>query len=182
MNHTVRSKHITNAILVAGVLLLLPIAAHAEASARPLIMKMGIGKTSFKTNLNTAALTSKGYTVNSYRQTDVYENSNHLSVALKLTPKVNVELGWQGLGKVKSSLDIDLPVGKTAQQAAEDIIAASPHQSSGLFYTFGANYIQPVNSRLDLRVGAGWLLGTDTHRVTIIGEDVDISGSSNASF
>ena len=70
MNHTVQSKHITNAILVAGVLLLLPIAAHAEANGRTLMMKMEIGELSFNTGLDRAVLTSKGYTVNSSRQTD----------------------------------------------------------------------------------------------------------------
>ena len=182
MNHTMRFKYPTNSILVVGALSLLPMAAYAEAKDWPLTIKMGIGKASFNTVLNTTALTSKGYTVNSYRQTDVDENSNHFSVALKLTNKVNVELGWQALGKMKSSLDIGLPAGKTVQQAAEDIAAASPHQSSGLLYTLGANYVQPVYSRLDLRVGAGWLLGTESHRITINGEDVDVNDSSSAPF
>ena len=95
---------------------------------------------------------------------------------------MSVALGWLSLGKVKSSLDIDLPAGKTTQQAAEDIVAASPHQSGGLLYTLGVNYVQPVYSQLDLRVGAGFIAGKDEHRVTINGDDIDLDESNSAPF
>ena len=149
----------------------------------PVTFKVGLGKASFDTNLNTAALTSKGYTVNSYQQTDLNEDSNRLSIALGVTEKMSVELGWQSLGKVKSSLDIDLPAGKTTQQAAEDIVAASsPHQSGGLLYTLGVNYVQSVYSQLDVRVGAGFVTGKDEHRITINGDDIDFDESNSAPF
>ena len=53
INHTMRSKYITNTILVSGVFLSFPMMANAGSIGWPVTFKVGLGKASFDTDLNT---------------------------------------------------------------------------------------------------------------------------------
>ena len=167
---------------LVGALLMLPVVSHAGSPTGPLTLQVGVGKVSFDKDLNTSALTSKGYVVNSYSQSDVDENSLSFSVSVPVTHKVSVELGLQKMGEVKSSLDVTLPTGISAAQAAKDISEASPQQLGGLTGVIGANYTQPINSRLDFKLGAGVSLGKNDHRVTVNGEEFDNDDTSTAPY
>lgn len=155
---------------------------NAGSSSGLLIFQVGIGKVSFDKDLNTADLVLRGYTVNSYSQNTINKDSHSLSVSVPVTPKISAELGLQKMGEIKSSLDVTLPAGKSVQQAAQDIVDASPQQLGGLTAVIGANYIQPINSQMDLRLGAGVSLGKDDHRIVINGEEFDYDDSSTAPY
>jgi len=169
-------------VLLVGALSVFPIISHAGSPTGPLTFQVGAGKVSFDKGLDTSALTSKGYVVNSYSQSDVDENSLSLSVSVPVTRKVSVELGLQKMGEVKSSLDVTLPTGISAAQAAKDISKASPQQLGGLTGVIGANYTQPLNSRFDFKLGAGVSLGKNDHRVTVNGESFDNDDTSTAPY
>ena len=148
----------------------------------PLTFQVGVGKVSFDNNLDTTGLTLKGYSVNNYSQSVVDEDSHSLGISIPITPKISAELSVQKMGEVRSSLDVTLPAGTSAEQAAQDIVAVSPQQLGGLTIAIGANYIHPVTNRVNLRLGAGMSLGKDDHRLTINGEEFDYDDSSTAPY
>ena len=168
--------------VLVGALLLLPVSSYAGSTMGQITFQIGMGKVSFDKNLNTTALTMKGYNVNSYSQSVVDEGSYSLGMSMSITPKISAELSVQKMGEVKSSLDVTLPAGTSAEQAAQDIVAASPQQLGGLTIAVGANYKHPVTNRVNLRLGAGMSLGKDDHRLTINGEEFDYDDSSMAPY
>lgn len=168
--------------MLLGALCSLSLASLADDVERPFSVKIGLGKAEFDHSLDTAALTAKGYTVNSYQKDDVEDRSNNYGFAYAISPRLSLDLNWQGFGKVNSSLDIELPADKTAEQAAKDIVDASPQQVGGYMVTVGGNYIQPLYSRLDLRIGGGFLFGSDDHEVTINDEVFDINNNVVAPY
>lgn len=171
----------TNFLLLTSSLFLLP-TTHAGSIAGPFTFKVGIGRTSGDTGLNLSELTTKGYTVNSYSRRDADKHSYSFSASMQISSKINAELGLQDMGKEKTLLDINLPSNTSTKQATEDIVGTSYQQVGGLFFTVGANYIQPIHPRFNLRLGAGMLLGKDDHRVTVNGEDFDYDDSSHAPY
>ncbi len=165
-----------------GALFMLPVISYAGSPVGLLTFKVGAGKVSFDKGLNTSSLSSKGYVVNSYKQNSVDENSFSLSVSIPVTGKVSAELGLQKMGEVKSSLDVILPTGISAAQAAKDITEASPQQLGGLTGIIGANYTHPINHRVDLNLGSGLALGKNDHRITVNGEKFENDDSSTAPY
>lgn len=163
--------------LAIGVLISLCNHANAGGLDVPLSFKVGLGQSSFKNSLDATALTSKGYSVNSYSQDKVNDETYSLGLLYRFSPKFNLEINWLDLGKVDSSLDIGLPTGVTAAQAAQDIVEASPQQVGGTVITLGVNYIYPMYNRLNFIAGAGLLAGEDDHSVTINGQAFDIDNT-----
>ena len=168
--------------VLTGALLMLPVVSHAGSPTGLLTFQVGMGKVSFDKGLNTSSLSNKGYVVNSYSQSSVDENSLSLSISVPVTRKMSAEFGLQKMGEVKSSLDVTLPTGISAAQAAKDITEASPQQLGGLTGIIGANYTQPINHRLDLKLGAGVSLGKNDHRVTVNGQEFDNDDTSTAPY
>lgn len=169
-------------VVAIGVLLVLPVLSHAGSPVGQLTFQVGLGKVSFDEGLNTTALIAKGYTVNGYSQGTIDKDSLSLGISMSLTRKISAELGLQKMGKVKSSLDISLPTGISTEQAAKDITEASPQQLGGLTAIVGASYAQPINHRLDLKLGVGVSFGKNDHRVAINGEAFDSDDTSTAPY
>lgn len=86
--------------VLCGVLLMLASTCHAGSAMGPITFQVEAGKVSFDTGLNTSALTSKGYTVNSYSQSTVDEDSHGLSISIPVTSKISAELGLQKMGEI----------------------------------------------------------------------------------
>ena len=160
------NKLILTAAAVLG-LSATPALSVANDVERPFSVHIGLGKASMSRTIDIDSLTSKGYSVNSYTKDDVDNNSNSYGFSYAFSPKLNVEFSWLGLGLVESSIDLDLPENKSAEQAAKDVAEASPYQSGGHTIKIGGNFIQPVYSRLDLRLGAGAVIGSNRHEITI---------------
>lgn len=174
-------RKIMSSGVLFGALSILMVDGYA-GSPSGLTFQVGIGQANFDKDLNTSALVSQGYTVNGYSQNVVDKDSHSISLSVPISPKISAELGLQKMGEVKSSLDLTLPAGKSAKQAAEDIVDASPQQFGGIAVAIGANYVQPINQRLDLRLGGGVSIAKDDHRVTINGEEFDSDDTSVAPY
>ena len=169
-------------VVSSGAILLSPNVCFANDIKRPFSVKIGLGKAELKNTFDVSGLTSKGYIVKGYEKNKVDEKSGSYGLAYAISPKLSLDLNWQGFGRVDSILDVELPDGKTAKQAAEEIVSASPQQVGGMLITLGGTYIQPVTPRFDVRVGAGVLLGKDDHQVTINDEVFDINDGISAPY
>lgn len=165
-----------------GAMLFVSIDCFASEIEQPFSFNVGVGKAKHQQMVDIAGLTSRGYIVKSYQANKVYEQSNSIGVAYSVSKKISFSANWQSFGRVHSTLDVELPEGKTAKQAAEEIVSASPQQVGGFMVALGGNYIQPVYSRFDMRIGAGFLFGKDKHQVTINNENFDIDDSLSAPY
>lgn len=150
---------------------------HAGGLNNVLTAKVGVGKSTSNAELNVNDLVSKGYQINNYSQGLSSSSSYSFSLAYSLTSRASIELGLQSFGRTRSTLDVEIPVGKLPQQAAEEIVTASPQKVGGTFVTLATNYIYPLTSRLDLRLGTGLVLGRDDHEVKINDDVFDVQNN-----
>lgn len=165
-----------------GAILLVSLDCFANELDQPFSFNVGIGEAKLGQSFDIEGLTSKGYTVKNYQKDKVSEQSISVGFAYKISKKISLGANWQSFGEVSSTLDVELPEGKSAKQAAKEIVSASPQQVGGFMVTFGGSYIQPIYSRLDLRIGAGLLLGKDEHQVTINDESFDVDDTLSAAY
>ena len=171
-----------NLIVSCGAILLLPNVCFANDSNDPITVKIGLGKVNLKNTFDAAGLTAQGYTVNGYATNDVDENSESYGLAYDISPRLSLDINLQSFGKVNSTLDVKLPEGKTAKQAAAEIESASSQQLGGMLITLGGSYIKPVSPRFDVRIGAGLLFGKGDHQITINDEVFDIGERISAPY
>ncbi|WP_020558687.1 outer membrane beta-barrel protein [Thiofilum flexile] len=120
-------------------------------------------------SIDTSALTTRGYTVNSISTGKAKKSSGRLGFQYHFSPRWAADMGVVQFGNTDYNANLVVPVGTTPVQAARAVYDATSKRGGNRAYTAGVQYRMPIASRASVNLGVGAVAWKDKQNVTVNG-------------